>query len=102
VRPDLRHFVEHSLRALEREAPTFHSRLCETVTGLRVCIRSEGEPFALHFHARSVASLSRVRISLRTEAHLAICHDDAMGPSPTGSEWSRSTATGNPVGGEKG
>src|SRR5450759_554613 len=30
---------------------------------------------------------SRVRISLRTEAHLAIGHDDAIGPPLAGSEW---------------
>jgi Putative Ig domain len=30
---------------------------------------------------------SRVRISRRTEVHAAIGHDDAIGPPPTGSEW---------------
>ena len=31
--------------------------------------------------------LSRVRTSLRTEAHLAIGHDNAIGPPLAGSEW---------------
>jgi hypothetical protein len=45
------------LGALEREAPTFHTKLCGTLNGLCLCIRSDGQPFALRFSAGSVASV---------------------------------------------
>ena len=55
--PDLRRFVEQSLRALAREAPAFYVRLCATLAGRRLLVGGDGEPFALCFRSEIVMTV---------------------------------------------
>lgn len=55
---ELRHFVERSLRILDREAPAFFIRLCEMLDGRRMAVADETSVFALHFTRDAVACLA--------------------------------------------